>query len=543
MSTTTTEGAGGQRVFLKKSTGLVRTAKPFDVFVFCVGLLSIGLGVVTMMFYVPAFYPKASIIGGTVIAAIAMAGVAWGMLTWSWALPRSGGVYIFGSRSLPPMFALGCSVMEIVAWLFYCAIAAYWIIVLGFAPMFTVMGDIADSEQLSAIGAWLLEPWPLFLAGTALLVLSGLILSAGMRFYLTHAKVVFTCALFSSLLLIGVLLPYGQADFIESFNRVMADSVGVSDPYQAIVESGKEAGWQDAGSGGALQQTWLASNWAFLPLIGAAFFIAIGGEIKAAPARHATGVFGAIIGALVIWALTVVLSTQVFGWDFLGASVYNLLEGVGVSTPTDPAINLLAGILTESILITGLVTLGLVFWMWMWIPGMQTFAVRAMAAWAFDRVAPDALGYVDDRRHTPDVAILVAVLITVVFMAAFVFTDFFAGVVILIAAALLGWSIVLGAGIFFPYKRPDIYQKSPIAQRKVLGLPMMTVACTLGFLGSQFYFWTLLLDPVAGGHEWNQIATIVGVFLLGVGFYYVMKQYRKAQGIDVTQAFKEIPIE
>ena len=34
-----------------------------------------------------------------------------------------------------------------------------------------------------------------------------------------------------------------------------------------------------------------------------------------------------------------------------------------------------------------------------------------------------------------------------------------------------------------------------------------------------------------------------GVFVIGVVFYFGMKMIRKAQGIDVTLAFKEIPIE
>ena len=35
----------------------------------------------------------------------------------------------------------------------------------------------------------------------------------------------------------------------------------------------------------------------------------------------------------------------------------------------------------------------------------------------------------------------------------------------------------------------------------------------------------------------------LGVFVIGLVFYFVMKQIRKAQGVDVTLAFKEIPIE
>ena len=156
---------------------------------------------------------------------------------------------------------------------------------------------------------------------------------------------------------------------------------------------------------------------------------------------------------------------------------YNFLVGTGIGT--DPTITLLSGVLTDSWIITALVSIGLVFWMWMWIPGMHTFAVRALVAWSFDRVAPAPLGQISPTRHTPTTAIFVSVVITIIFMALFVFTAFFSTIVILIEAAVLAWSIVLLAGVFFPYRRPDIYEKSPIANKKILGLPMMTVGCGL----------------------------------------------------------------
>jgi len=60
---------------------------------------------------------------------------------------------------------------------------------------------------------------------------------------------------------------------------------------------------------------------------------------------------------------------------------------------------------------------------------------------------------------------------------------------------------------------------------------------------AQFYFWTLFFDPNAAGHDPTQVMIVAGVFVLGLAFYYVMKMIKRSQGIDVTLAFKEIPIE
>ena len=536
------ENQGEQRIFLRKASGLIRTASGADTFIYNFGLVSVGLGIASIMYYGPAYYPGGNLLWASVLAGVVMACIAFGLITWTVTLPRSGGIYVFGSRSLPPFLALTLSLVEIFTWLFYCAIAAFWIQYLGLSPAFYLIGVLTDSDGWINASGWILEPWPMFLIGSAILILSGVVLGAGMRFYLNTQKFVISAALIGSAILIFVLLPYSNADFIASFNAIIGPTLGEGGSYEAVIASGREQGW-GAGWDGTTdwRQTWLVANWPFLPLIGSAFSIAIGGEVKSAEKSHTWGMLGAIAVTVVIWLITIWLCIDRFGYEFLGTAAFNYTEGVGIQT--DPTITLLAGVLTGSPLVSALVAAGFIFWMWMWIPGMHTFGVRAVVAWAFDRVAPAPLGEISEKRHTPVVAIWFCVVITVIFMALFVFTEFFSTIVILIEAAVLAWSIVLAAGIFFPYTRPEIYEKSPIANKKILGLPMMTVACALGPAGAQFFFWTLWADPVAAGHDPLQLLLVFGVFVIGVVFYFVMKAIRKSQGIDVTLAFKEIPIE
>lgn len=536
------ENQGEQRIFLRKASGLIRTASGADTFIYNFGLVSVGLGIASIMYYGPAYYPGGNLLWASVLAGVVMACIAFGLITWTVTLPRSGGIYVFGSRSLPPFLALTLSLVEIFTWLFYCAIAAFWIQYLGLSPAFYLIGVLTDSDGWINASGWILEPWPMFLIGSAILILSGVVLGAGMRFYLNTQKFVISAALIGSAILIFVLLPYSNADFIASFNAIIGPTLGEGGSYEAVIASGREQGW-GAGWDGTTdwRQTWLVANWPFLPLIGSAFSIAIGGEVKSAEKSHTWGMLGAIAVTVVIWLITIWLCIDRFGYEFLGTAAFNYTEGVGIQT--DPTITLLAGVLTGSPLVSALVAAGFIFWMWMWIPGMHTFGVRAVVAWAFDRVAPAQLGEISEKRHTPVVAIWFCVVITVIFMALFVFTEFFSTIVILIEAAVLAWSIVLAAGIFFPYTRPEIYEKSPIANKKILGLPMMTVACALGTAGAQFFFWTLWADPVAAGHDPLQLLLVFGVFVIGVVFYFVMKAIRKSQGIDVTLAFKEIPIE
>jgi amino acid transporter len=530
-----------KRIFLRKASGLIRTASETDTFIYDLGLVSIGLGVTSMLFYGPAFYPQGNLIIGCLIAGLAMFMIAFGFITWSITLPRSGGIYVFGSRILPPALALTLSLVEITAWLFYCAIAAYWIVTLALAPMFSALSLLTGNESFLTISKMMLQPWMTFLIGAGILLLSHVVISYGMRFYLTVNKWVFILAMTSTALLIITLAMGSREQFVANLNALVGPSLGVSDAYNAIIASGKENGWGEAGFD--LWQTILVSNWPFLPLIGAAFSIAIGGEIKSVRRSQTIGMLGAVLTATVAFVITVWLAYKVFGFEFIGTASFNSINGTGLTTPTEPSIALLTGILTQSPLITVLTSLGLAIWMWMWIPAMHTFGVRAVVAWSFDRVAPEPLGTISEKYHTPIVAITVTTIVNLIFMALFVFTPWFSKIVILIEAAVLAWSIVLAAGIFFPYLRPELYEKSPIAGKTVFGLPIMTVACFLGFIAAQFYFWTLYFDPNAAGHEPTQVMIVAGVFVLGLVFYYLMKLIRRSQGIDVTLAFKEIPIE
>ena len=102
---------------------------------------------------------------------------------------------------------------------------------------------------------------------------------------------------------------------------------------------------------------------------------------------------------------------------------------------------------------------------------------------------------------------------------------------------------VLAAGIVFPYMRRDMYEKSPIANKRLFGLPIMTAACGAGFVAALFYFFVLFFDSFAAGHDPTRL-TIMGVtFVGGLVLFWVARQMRRSQGVNIDLAFREIPIE
>src|ERR1700745_125795 len=154
-ASSTGTSTGSDRVFLRKASGLIKKSSTTDVFIYNVGLVSIGIGIGGLLLYGPAVYPGANLVVGVLLAGVFMSAIAFGMLTWTVTIPRSGGVYPFGSRILPPAIAFMLSWVESIAWLFFCGIAAYWVVTIGLIPMFTVLGALSGSRSMTHAATFL----------------------------------------------------------------------------------------------------------------------------------------------------------------------------------------------------------------------------------------------------------------------------------------------------------------------------------------------------------------------------------------------------
>lgn len=534
----------GKKVFLRRASGLIKSASTWDVFIYDLGLVSVGIGIATMVLYCTYMYPGASLGWASVIGGGAILLIGLGMIAWTITIPRSGGIYVFGTRSLWPPVAFTMSFVEVIAWLFYTALGCTWILNIGIGPGLTTVGILRGTEGLVTAGASITEPIWLFVGGTIVAIIAGVLLISGMKNYFITQKIVFAVAVAGSVTMFITLLFYSNSDFIRSFNQFMAPYFsGVADPYHHIIAAAKAAGWQSGVGTFSLWQTYLFASWAFMPYIGGVFSIAIGGEIRSGGRGQFIGIIGAILASVVAFVFIGELSQAVFGKEFLGAVSYGYFNNVkDAMLPSTPWITLLFALLTGNVWLSLFINLSFMCWIWMWIPGMLCYADRAFIAWSFDRVAPDKLGYVSERFHTPVNAIIVSVIGTAILIALYVFTPYFL-TVIMIEAAVAAWFVVLVAGIFFPYRKKTLYDKSPLAQIKILGIPIQSVACFGGAIGAAVAFHFMWSDSFSAGHSWYSLSVMGGFAVLGLIMYSVMYFYRKSQGIDINLAFKEIPIE
>ena len=534
----------GQGVFSRPASGLIRVAGSIDVFIFNVGLVSVGIAIALNQYYGPSLYPGAGIWLSTLLAAAAMLAVAATFYFWSVIFPRSGGVYVSLSRGLSPGFAFVGSLVETVILLYYAAFAASLIVKVGLSSFLGTVGVIAGNDTMLDWAASTAEPSGVFWIGTAVLVVAGLLLASGTRRYFTVQKVLFVLAVVGTLVLIAVLL-LGSRD---RFKENLTSLTGLD--YQGVIATAKQNGYVTGSFSIGKSIEFLV--FPLLPLLGAVQSIGIGGEVKRFRRSQLLGMLGAVAATGLLIALFDGLAAKAFGYEFQGAVGFNSISAIAdgsteAATGASPWFTVLAGILTSNVLLAVVIMATFVAWIWFWIPAELAYTTRTMIAWSFDRLAPDRLGHVSERVHTPVVAIGLSTAGAVVFMWLIAYRNI--AFLSLIEALVVVWGAAMLAAVLFPRRRRELFDASPAASSRLGGTPLMVVTGAISLAFFALVLYLLWNDPIAAGpmftldHLSREFWIVLGIVVFGVVWFAGTRLYRRRQGIDVDLAFRQIPIE
>lgn len=543
--------AAGTGVFSRPASGLIRVAGSMDVFIFNVGLVSVGIAIAFNQLYGPSLYPGAAPWLSTILAVIGMVFVAGTFYAWSITFPRSGGVYVSLSRSVGPGVGFVLSLVETMILMYYAALAASLIVTVGLSSFFGTVGFIGDSDLLISWAASAASPAGIFWIGTTVLVLAAALLTSGTRRYFAVQKVLFAIAVGGTVVLAGILLFGDSGDFFANFERF----TGLT--RDQVISTAQDLGWASAPFSFGASFAFLV--WPLLPLLGSVQSVGIGGEIKSVRRTQLYGILGALVATGLVIAAFDIMATRVFGYDFQGALGYNSVVGLvdpstnawAASTESSigasPWFTVLIGILADNIILVVIVMATFVAWIWFWVPAEIAYTTRTMIAWSFDRIAPDRLGEVSPRFNTPVAAIWLSTAGAVVFMWFIAFRAI--NLLTLIEALTVVWGTAMVAAVFFPKTRRNLYEMSPASEQKIGGIPVMSITGALGALFLATVLYMLWNDANAAGPLFSTDAIrgefwlLLAVVVFGTIWYLGAKSYRQSQGIDISLAFRQIPIE
>jgi hypothetical protein len=105
------------------------------------------------------------------------------------------------------------------------------------------------------------------------------------------------------------------------------------------------------------------------------------------------------------------------------------------------------------------------------------------------------------------------------------------------------------SAVVFPWIRRQLFTVSPASEQRAGGLPIMVITGAIATVFLAAVLVMLWKDDIAAGPLFTadgvrgEFWLLVAAVVFGVGWYLGIKSYRRRQGIDISLAFKQIPIE
>jgi len=538
-------------LFLRKATGLVRAWSVFDAFIyafFSINLITLGLYIFSQMYYLDGGMLPALLISGAFI--IFEVVVYAGLIA---VMPRAGGDYVWQSRILGG--GIG----------FVLAVTGWWFILWLWVPLYAdMLRQLFFTPLLGILGAQSAALWfsqtPLGLFVTAL-IMCGLVagyIAIGMKWYSRLQKYCFWIGIVALLIVFAFLLFGSQGAFRSGLEEQAPAIFGAdANVFDATLAAGEEAGAVSPLWGGTLGAIFLAIPYIVFfnlwPNWGATLY----GEVRGATdfKRNFWGMAWALIITTALGAVFFLLINKTITWDFYmkaNGAWWNYAWGYTDQTPPLPVWPypaLLAVFMTPSRIIQFIVVLAMSAWWFGWSGTVFLSSTRVIFAAAFDRLLPEKVAEVEPRTRTPIWALLLMVIPSLIISALFAWNIFDFQTLTLcstlvIAVTYLGSTV---AAILLPWIKPKLYNASPIAKYKILGIPLISVAGVIfgGFLVFLLYEW--IIDPNGlygiGISNTSSVIYMLAMYLLALIIYVGFRWYRRREGIDIDKIYAEIPVE
>jgi len=527
------------QVFVRKASGLIRTAGTWDILAYNINFTSIGLLLLFLFLLGPAFYPGASLPWATVICVICILPLALVYGYLASAMPRSGGDYVYVSRVMGPALGMMSNWNMTMWWFFYGGVPSAFLARYGLAPFFRTMGIYTGNETLTSIGNWFTTKAGTFILGTCLIIGLIVIFSVGTKTYFKLQNILILFAVASTVLTVVVLLGKVPADTIHAFNVHLRDVSGKAVPSAYVTASAKQNGYTGLAPT-SLFWTLMVMTWIYLNLSFMSSSAYIGSEVKNAR-------------KLQLWSMPATLFIVGFGvlitcWVVIRAVGYNFLAELGWADPTGlgldsaPTFQELASFVANNIVLAFLITFGFIFWSYAWLPGQILNGSRNIFAYAIDGLLPKWFKQVNPRFSSPVNSLLTMGIASIIALGIYVFTDLFATLVG-IFGFILSFILISISAVLLPYRLKDVFETSAVNQR-IGGIPIISIIGVLSVIAQAFMAWVFLRDPSAGlnGHPGMIVFNIV-VFLSGLVVYYIAKFVQRSRGVNVDLSFKQVPEE
>ena len=536
-----------QQVFARRASGLVRDWSVAETTIYNILTITLYGPLLLGVFLTgPGVFPGSSMELAILITVIFASVHACSYAFLGAAMPRSGGEYVFLTRIVGGAFG---STVELGAWVLNMLIGNYWNIwiftSIGLYTMASTLGYVFGNATLVAFGA--------YCATTEGLMVIGIIYNIALtcfgafgpsRNYLRLQWILIVGTIAGFLISVALFASTSPQGFQQAFNAFMLRFQSDSNLYGTIISTAKAQGFQIPSF--SIVATLAVTPMAFTQLCWGYWSSWNLGEIKGAD-RVRTNIITMIGSTWIVGILLIVLGFSMehsATYEFLGSAGYLTSIGSDVmkAVPMPLYYPILSAILTASPILVFLVAFAVV------CNGIQIFFntafgfTRPLVSMSLDRVVPDALGRVHPKYVQPVYAWFFLLIGSSAFM---VIQNYTAGgqyALNIFYTAVVAFMITNFVAMIFPFRRPAIYNASPIAKWKIGPLPLITLVGLIGGIWNAAMIYYYMTVPQYGlGIYQPSIIFLVGIFIIAFVYYEIRKAYLSARGIDIGLAFAEVP--
>jgi amino acid transporter len=518
-------------VFIRRSSGLTRQVSGRDALAYCAMNPGLLYAFVYAMFIIPLFASY----GGShlplavlpVLMMFPIAGLYW---YYSVTMPRSGGEYVYISRTLHPSLGLFANWMISITAISWLGLLTDWWLKWSIADSFIAHGIRSGNEGLVNVGTWFEGEWVRTILGTAALVAVFWIFMKGARTMMRLSYIAIAASWLAIVILGIAVLATSQSEFAGALSNL----TGID--ASAVVGYGREVD--------VLAVTFMATllggaTYVVLNTLGATFSANIAGEIRGVSRSQALALFGALVIQMITWAAAYTLVYATGGANFWhgltmtwfdGADVYPLAHhtdpavasalGAGLGTAREPFPTLLLAFTGGGAFLIYLFAICFAVSTFISAAGLAFAPIRNVFAWSFDRLIPTKFAELDRRYRAPWLAIAAVVFVGWLFLVVDIWRPgWTAQIAFTITGWFVGWIVLGVAGMVFPVVRPHLYLAAPPAvQRGIPALAAVVFAAGVTALAA------LLAIFATESRTWGEITLIVGIGALATIAFWLIGQ-------------------
>jgi len=529
---------------------MVRAWNVFDGFIYC--LYADSIFVAAALTYGLAWpWPDGNIPLSIVLICIAVYPVAIVYAMLSSTMPRVGGDYVWQSRTLGGFWGYTICLAGLGFWPWMYAVTNVLPgTVTAVSPTFLVLGGMTGNQGLVSLSSWLTTPNGQWWAYVAYAAFAFIIMVAGMKWYARIQRASFLIGCVAIAVWVVMFMITTQQDFVTNFNWFMTTyfNWGGSNPYQFVLNQAASAGYKTV----PFNQTSLLSSWELGPVMAYVFLYilwtgSMSGEIGGiSDLKKSLWMYlGSNTFALIVCAGTMLATILIVGNQFFFAANYMWYNGVG-AMPISPFIGFLYVAMTRNPFFWIMTLVGMNAWFWIWPTNNWVQSIRMIFAMSFDRSLPGWMGAVNRKTRSPINAIILVTAGCLVMGWLYTFTVFYKFTLDVTFGSALAFFASTIAGTVMPYRKRTkaIWEASPASKYKVGKVPVITIAGILGIVFlwiPTYYLWIVdsrygINDPLSG-------FVLIASFAAAGVLYYVVKMYRKRQGVDLDLLYHEVPYE